>query len=77
MKFSSVINFKDVVLEHNILNGREAKFVKNEVVKSKWVAKTLVKKLKANYKMKLIKVVEDIKITYSTSTTLSQATRVR
>lgn len=39
MEFSSLRQFKDAILEHNVLNCREIKFVKNDLDRCRVVCK--------------------------------------
>lgn len=39
MEFPSLNQFKSVILEHNVLNGRDVRFEKNDAVRCKVVCK--------------------------------------
>ncbi|KAI5429474.1 hypothetical protein KIW84_034169 [Lathyrus oleraceus] len=75
MKFSSLKEFKETILENNILNGKEVGFAKNDSNRCKFfnknayadlVAKMIIDKLKNNTKMKLHEVVADVRLRFVT-----------
>ncbi|XP_058767567.1 uncharacterized protein LOC131641278 [Vicia villosa] len=82
MEFSSLRQFKTCILEHNVLNGRDVRFEKNDATlfakhkcgrqffnksaKAEWVAKVIVDRMKNCSKMKLNDVIEDVRVRYAT-----------
>ncbi|KAI5398433.1 hypothetical protein KIW84_063994 [Lathyrus oleraceus] len=81
MEFSSLNQFKKVVLEHSVLNGREKhkygrKFF-NKNVNVDWVARVVVDMLKNNSTMKLNEVEADVRPRFATEITGCMAFKAR
>ncbi|CAI8594319.1 unnamed protein product [Vicia faba] len=64
IELSSLKQFKNFILEHNVLNGREVRFEKMMQI-GDWVVKVILDRLNNNNKMKLNDVITDVRIRYA------------
>ncbi|CAI8619407.1 unnamed protein product [Vicia faba] len=71
MEFSSLKQFKKVVLEHNVLNGRDVRFSRIDETR------VVVDKLKNNSGMKLNEVVADVRLGFAIEITRCRAFKTR